>query len=287
MILSLGALWAQSPANPDPSKNSVVYVCPMDRDIRSYEPGACPRCGMKLTAGVPDPAEYRLNLTVTPQPARPQEKIHLRFDVRDPWKDNPVQKFALVHEKPFHAFIVSQDLEHFVHDHPVWENGAFHYDTIFPRPGMYRVIGDFFPEASTAQLLPKTVFVAGAAPMAGATLTSDYSPKQGENLKVEINESLPKPVAGLTSGLRFTLSPGDGLEKYLGAWGHMLMVSDDLIDVLHTHPSLADGSTEVQFSVVFPRARVYRVWTQFQRNGVVNSVHFDVPVRQALSSANP
>jgi hypothetical protein len=33
------------------------------------------------------------------------------------------------------------------------------------------------------------------------------------------------------------MTPGDGLEKYLGAWGHMLAASDDLIDMTHTHPS--------------------------------------------------
>ena len=34
----------------------------------------------------------------------------------------------------------------------------------------------------------------------------------------------------------------------------------------------------VEFDVVFPRPQVYRVWVQFQRLGVVNSVSFDVPV---------
>jgi len=37
----------------------------------------------------------------------------------------------------------------------------------------------------------------------------------------------------------------------------------------------------VRFDVVFPRARPYRVWVQFQRSGVVNTVHFDVPVDEA------
>ena len=35
----------------------------------------------------------------------------------------------------------------------------------------------------------------------------------------------------------------------------------------------------MQFSLVFPRPRMYRVWVQFQRNGAVNTTHFDVPVR--------
>ena len=58
----------------------------------------------------------------------------------------------------------------------------------------------------------------------------------------------------------------------------MLAASDDLIDMMHQHPFIADGGPQVEFRVVFPRPRTYRMWVQFQRNGVVNTVHFDVPV---------
>jgi hypothetical protein len=75
----------------------------------------------------------------------------------------------------------------------------------------------------------------------------------------------------------FRVSPADGFEPYLGAWGHMLAVSSDLIDLIHTHPFLANGPL-VQFNVEFPRAGTYRVWVQFQRKGVVNTARFDVPV---------
>ena len=51
-----------------------------------------------------------------------------------------------------------------------------------------------------------------------------------------------------------------------------------LIDLIHTHPFLADGGPNMQFNVIFPRAHTYRVWVQFQRLGVVNTVYFDVPV---------
>ena len=61
----------------------------------------------------------------------------------------------------------------------------------------------------------------------------------------------------------------------------MLIASDDLIDMIHTHPFLADGSPEVQFKLIFPRARVYRMWVQFQRNGIINTAHFDIPVKPA------
>ena len=279
ILLSVDVLWAQVPVAPDPSKDP-VFFCPMDKDIRSNNPGNCPRCGMKLVAGIPDPVEFHLDLTVSPRGPKPQQTVHLKFDVHDPWKDNPVKKFNVVHEKLFHAFIVSEDLQFFVHDHPIWANDAFHYDIAFPKPGMYRVLGDFYPEGATPQLIAKTIFIAGSAPRS-SPLARDYSPKNAENLKVEFSTAPSQPVAGMNTQMRFSITPADGIEKYLGAWGHMLAASDDLIDMIHTHPLIADGSPQIQFDLTFPRARMYRVWVQFQRKGVVNTAHFDVPVKEA------
>jgi Heavy metal binding domain len=281
ILFSLGVLRAQAPKTPDPSKDP-VYFCPMDRDVRSNSPGNCSRCGMKLVAGVPDPFEYHLDLNITPRVPKPGEKVHLQFDVHDPWKNNVVKKFNIVHEKLFHAFIVSEDLQVFVHDHPVWFNDSFLYDMAFPKPGMYRILGDFYPEGATPQLITKTIFVSGNAPPA-PPLKEDYSPKTGQNIKVELAMTSGAAVAGRNTPMRFKITPGDLLEKYLGAWGHMLAASDDLIDMMHTHPFIADGSPEIQFDLTFPRARTYRVWVQFQRNGVVNTVHFDIPVKAATS----
>jgi hypothetical protein len=204
--------------------------------------------------------------------------VHLTFEVFDPWKDRRVEKFSVVHEKLFHAFIISRDLRFFIHDHPTWKDGAFHYDTALPRPGMYRVLGDFYPEGAAPQLIADTIFVTGTEAPA-VSLTRDYSAKDAENLHVEVSTSPPEPVAGVTTQMRFTVTPADGLQKYLGAWGHMLAASNDLIDMIHTHPFIADGSPQMQFSLAFPRPQIYRVWVQFQRNGIVNTVHFDIPVK--------
>jgi len=278
-VLSVGFVCGQVQTTTDPSKDP-VYFCPMDRDVRSNTPGNCSRCGMKLVAAVPDPIEYHLDLVITPRIPKPGEKVRLKFDVHDPWKNNPVKKFNIVHEKLFHAFIVSEDLQVFVHDHPVWVNDAFQYEMTLPKPGMYRILGDFYPEGATPQLIAKTIFVAGST-SAPAPLMRDYSPKSGQNIKVEFSTFPAQPAAGKNTQMRFTITPADGLEKYLGAWGHMLAASDDLIDMMHTHPFIADGSPQIQFDLTFSRARMYRVWVQFQRNGVVNTVHFDIPVKAA------
>ena len=48
VLLSLqGTTLAQQPAQ---SAQQVVYVCPMDRDVKSAHPGQCPKCGMALRA---------------------------------------------------------------------------------------------------------------------------------------------------------------------------------------------------------------------------------------------
>ena len=59
----------------------------------------------------------------------------------------------------------------------------------------------------------------------------DYSAKSSENLRVSRVTIPEQAVAGMRTQLRFTLDPPDGLEKYLGAWAHMLVASNDLIDV--------------------------------------------------------
>ena len=109
-------------------------------------------------------------------------------------------------------------------------------------------------------------------------LARDYSPKSSENVRVSLTTIPEQPVTGMRTQMRFTIDPTAGLEQYLGAWGHMLAASDDLIDMMHEHPSRVDEHQMIEFEVVFPRPQVYRVWVQFQRQGVVNTVHFDVPV---------
>ncbi len=157
----------------------------MDPDVRSNQPGTCRRCGMKLREGIPEPVEFHMNLALNPRAVKPNQTIQLKFSVHDPWKDRPVKDFQIVHEKLFHMFVVSQDLQFFVHDHPVIQpDGDFLYNIAFPKPGMYRVLGDFYPDGATPQLIAKTVIVAGTPPPPAA-LPRDYSTKQAE-LQVEI-----------------------------------------------------------------------------------------------------
>jgi hypothetical protein len=253
----------------------------MHPDVRSSQRGYCPRCGMKLVANLPDRVEYPLMVALHPPTPKTGQDLQLAFTVLDPKTGKPVKDFQVMHEKLYHLFIVSQDLNYFRHDHPEHgPDGVFRFNTSLPKPGMYRILSDFYPAGGTPQLIVKTLILPGASITPGAELKPDLAPKNAANMKVSLTMQPAQPIAGMKTLMFFQLDPADGLEPYLGSWSHMLAASDDLIDMIHDHPYIADGGPQMQFNVIFPRARTYRIWVQFQRKGVVNTAVFDVPVAE-------
>jgi hypothetical protein len=258
------------------------YVCPMDPDVRSDKPGKCSRCGMTLKLGIADQSEFPMELT-TPAVIHPHEKVQLKFALKDPKTGVTVKKYEIVHEKLFHMFMVGGDLKYFLHDHPVLQpDGTFIFDQVFPRAGMYRVIADIYPSSGSPQLIPMTVFVSAGAhdpvPLDEVTLAADMTLQHGANTDAQVRLDPPRPVAGEKAHVWFKFNTADGMQKYLGAWAHMLIASDDTVDLIHQHPLIADGGTEMQFDIIFPRARTYRVWIQIKRKDVVNTFAVNIPV---------
>lgn len=267
---------AQKPAEPPPPD----FLCPMDRDVRSQGPGKCPRCGMKLVANLPDPESYRLRVTAQPSPVRAGKPAKFEFTVLHPKSGAAVREFEIVHERIFHLFLIGQDLSFFAHEHPEQQpGGTFRFETVLPRAGAYRLVADCYPKGGTPQFLTHSLFTAGSRLAPPPTLAPDLAPKRGENISVEFRSEPASPLAGQETQLHFRIAPAEGLELYLGASGHLLTASDDLVDLVHDHPFLVNGG-DIQFNVIFPRPRTYRVWVQFQRQGVVNTVAFNVPVTE-------
>jgi hypothetical protein len=291
LIPVLAAMLAQQPGPPvvpadkeaKEAAEQVDFICPMDKDVRTKVPGKCPRCGMKLVAGIPDPHEYPVNLKLTPRVARPGKPVEMEFRIEDPKDGSTVKKFELMHEKLFHLFVVSEDLGFFAHEHPAYEPaGLFRYRGVLPKAGPYRVVADFYPTGGTPQFHVRTMYVAGKAETR-KPLVADLGPQQGKNLEVSLTTEPAEPLAGFKTLLFFQLKQSEGdfkLEPYLGAWGHMLAASEDLVDLMHTHPFIAEGGPKVQFNMIFPREGMHRVWVQFQSKGEVNTVAFNVPVKQ-------
>jgi len=282
LFLSTAApLLAQTPPAPAPA---IPFTCPMDRDVQQPNPGKCPRCGMALVANLPEPIEYLLDLRTTPRPIQPAKPATLEFAILHPRTRRPVREFEVMHEKLFHLFVISGDLTYFAHEHPTpLPNGRFRFETTLPKPGTYRIACDLFPKGATPQFLTRTIFTAGAELKPAPILPPDLVPKRAANLEVTLTTQPAQPLAGLETLMFATLRPADGLEPYLGAYAHMLAASDDLIDVVHDHPLYAypteTDRPQIQFNMLFPRERTYRVWMQFQRKGIVNTAAFNVPVK--------
>jgi hypothetical protein len=264
----------------EPAEPPVEWVCPMDADQRSKSPGKCPRCGMKLEAGIPDLAEYRLRIRNSPRVLRPGRQTNFTFEVLHPDTGKRVDRFNLIHEKLFHLFFVSEDLSYFAHEHPEpGPGGVFRYSTTLPLAGPYRLLCDFYPEGGTPQLITKTLIAPGKQ-SPRVPLKADLGAQRGENMQVQLVTEPPQPLARMKTLMFFRLTPHEGLEPYLGAWGHMLAASEDLIDVVHQHPAFPEAGEQVQFNLLFPRPGIYRVWVQFQRQGKINTVAFNVPVKE-------
>ncbi|MBV8898112.1 MAG: hypothetical protein JO051_16475 [Acidobacteriaceae bacterium] len=253
------------------------WVCPMHPDYRASAPGICPRCGMKLVLGIPDRAELPLELTSVPTALRVGENFLLRLRVLEPASRLVERHFEIVHEKLMHVFLVSESLQSFAHLHPKFkDNGCFELPLCLQEGGMYRLLADFYPSGFVPQLAVSTFYVNGRK--SPQHLAPELTPCKATNLVAALRLEPEQPTAGLETRLDFTLDPGEGIERYLGAWAHMLIASADLIDLIHIHPFLTDEHQHMQFNVIFPRPGLYRVWTQFQRLGEVNTTEFTIPV---------
>jgi hypothetical protein len=278
-------------AQTAPDKN---YSCPMHADVTGRAPGKCSKCGMDLVAGaVWDEREYHLELRTEPAAPRAGEPVRLLFRVGEPDSGRTVTEFQVVHDKRYHLFVASQDLEHLAHVHPEQqEDGSWSIDLTLPQPGYYRIYSDFLPGGGTPQIIARTLVTAGFERDLASSIPR-LSPdrtlvKTVDGTTVGLTPEPGVLVAGRTSRLRYDLArdgaPVTDLEPYLGAWGHTLVLSEDALEYVHAHPIeyLPAGAVEprggpnVTFDALFPKPGRYRIWTQFKRRGEVSTVSFTV-----------
>lgn len=269
-----------------------VYVCPMHPEETAGAPGKCSRCGMALVP-VDSHASKEYRLDISTQPARivPGKPFELKLSVRDEKTSKAVTDFTVVHERPFHLFIVREDLGHYQHVHPEkGPNGAWTIDVVLPEDGAYKIFADVLPRGGQPQVLVAPI-VAGTPPAHYPPLVPDRVLKKTvDSMAVE----LALPDGGLTSGREQTLTyrltdaatgrPVTDLEPYLGAWGHTLIMSEGSHHFVHAHPveSLAKkGGSTLTFHANLPHPGTYRVWTQFKRNGEISTAMFTIAAAEA------
>jgi hypothetical protein len=278
------------------------YACSMHPDVVSDKPGRCPKCGMTLVrTRRPEVTEYDLKLVTDPAVVKAGKKFHLRFLIKHPKTGQTVKDFNIVHDMPFHLFVVSQDLNYFSHIHPTQQkDGSFAIDTALPKPGPYLIYCDIFPVGAMPQVIHRSLVTAGFDGdlfSTQARLVPDKVLKKTlDGVKFELKLNPIEPVGGRPATLKYHLSdertgePVKDLQPYLSAWGHTLILSEDATDYIHSHPTeiipeganraVILGGPDASFDTFFPRPGRYRIWSQFQRAGKLTTVSFTINVRR-------
>ncbi len=289
------------------------FVCPMGCEPGQVyrEPGSCPVCGMHLKKVTNE--EYSVDVRPAGGVIGPRVSTTLVFTVKDP-AGAVVRNLEVVHEKLLHLVIVSKDLSWFAHEHPEEQpDGTLRLALTFPRPDEYVLFHDFTPAGAGMQVVPARLRVEGRSRRPVPVLVDEKLVKQVDGYTIELDTGGPL-YAAREAVLTYTLSregrPVAYLEPYLGAMGHLVLISRDVKHFVHSHPlgvahgesahregeshhagerpghaehgGDASGSARalVTFHARFPEAGLYKAWAQFQHRGRILTVPFVIEVKR-------
>lgn len=301
-----------------------TYYCPMHCEgSKTYDkPGECPVCNMKLKKQTSE----QFSVTVKPVGGKLEagKLVNLLFTLKDP-RGMQVKDVEIVHEMPLHLLMVSNDLSWYAHEHPVLQpDGTFTFTWTFPAGGEYTLFHDFTPKDVGMQVVPVTLKVEGA-PAAPVALKADSDkPKTVDGYTVTLDTGGPVKTGGATH-MAYTIAkdgkPVTDLAPYLGAMGHLVIISQDLKEFVHSHPHEGgehaagahdekgkghddehakkddqgkgehghtgdmNGGPKVDFEAHFKAAGLYKGWAQFQHNGKVITVPFTFNVAKGDGSS--
>ena len=293
-----------------------VYMCPIHSDYTANRAGTCPRDGMRLVLSNPfDVRDYRLEFNTLPTVPVAGETLTLQFRISHPDTGEPVTEFIRVHDQFFHLFVVSQDLDWFQHIHPVMDDsGLWSIDVTLPAPGYYKVLSDFVPVGGTSQFIAHPLITAsydGDIIADSAALTPDtLLSKTVDGLTATLAFDPAPFIAGLYGHLNFFFTEADSgepvtdLQTYLGAFGHTLILSADLVDYVHSHPldlsmgfdeetgpmmfmipmgvdaQTLRGGPRITFDGLMPHGGLYRAFTQVRWKDELRTFAFTFAVSE-------
>ena len=190
-----------------------------------------------------------------------------------------VTDFDTRHDKDLHLVVVSDDLADYQHLHPALSgDGTWSTELGLPRAGGYRAYADFAAVGAEPVTLGADLTAAGE--LAPKPLPAPASIATVAGYDVRLDGSV---TIGADAELRFTVlhggQPVHDLEPYLGAFGHLVAIRATDHAYLHVHPTDASSPQEVVFAVHVPSPGAYRLFLDFQHEGVVHTAAFtlDVP----------
>ncbi|HEY1068474.1 MAG TPA: hypothetical protein VGE52_20285 [Pirellulales bacterium] len=208
--------------------------------------------------------------------------IELVLTVRDE-SGNAVTKFDVVHEHPLHLILVRDGLDEFFHVHPAVDaSGVATVSFTFPTAGKWLLFADHAATGHGEAVAQTTLDVAGdARPPAPLTVNAPgkIAGEGAAGAPLSANVSVTPSADRKEAKIAFDLlakagGPAEGLQKYLGAAGHLVVLSADGKKYIHTHPEQTDAASHVEFDAHLPGAGIYKGWAQFKQGETVYTFPF-------------
>ena len=130
------------------------------------------------------PGKFTADFKTNPPNPAAGAPTDLIFTVKNE-REETVEDFQIVHEKPMHLLVVSEDLSEFYHLHPEVQNdSAYKVSFNFPNGGNYRLYADFTP-FDNQQIVQNFPLEVNGNPRPKVELAADSKlEKTVENLRV-------------------------------------------------------------------------------------------------------
>ncbi|PZF79829.1 hypothetical protein [Jiangella anatolica] len=226
---------------------------------------------------------YTFALTADTLPAGPDRPVS--FTIEGP--DGPVTEYDVEHEQELHLIAVRRDLTGYQHVHPVRAADGTWSAPLDLTSGDWKLFADF-STGGEALTLGTDLSVPGD--YQPAALPAPSTTAEVDGYTVTLDGHLD---AGVESKLTLSVSrdgvPVTDLDPYLGAYGHLVALRDGDLAYLHVHPEgePGDGVTppgpDVSFFATAASAADYRLFFDFEHDGVVRTAEFTVTAEEAHS----
>jgi hypothetical protein len=211
-------------------------------------------------------------LSATPAAGQPGEYAFQILDAATV----PVTRFQVNHDKQLHLIVARRDLTGYQHLHPqLGPDGTWRIPLTLPEAGDWRVFTDFLPEGRERSVVLGIDLAVGGEYRPGP-LPEPASTAGIDGYTVSVAGHL---TAGRTSRLTLSVAkhgvPVTDLQPYLGAYGHLVVLRAGDLGYLHVHPQETSGAgPAIGFDVEVPAAGAYRLFLDFQHDGVVRTAAF-------------
>ena len=235
----------------------------------------------------PNQNPYHVSLTYNPTVPKAGQPTLITIDVTKMQTNERVKEFDFLHEKLMHVIIVSEDLSYFSHIHPTFDvkEGKFTIYHLFPENSNYKIWVDFKPKNGNQTLVTFKLdnLIDTVHKPRHITKERQYTKQIDETHQVKLY--IPKEIkSNEPVNLTFAIldrnsNPITDLTPLMGAGGHCVIVSSDLQEYLHVHPSEEvssnwKGGPEISFSAIFPHPGLYKAWGQFQHHNMIITAGF-------------